>query len=106
MTMHEPHIVETVRRMKGERRPNAEIAMAVGLTEASLEWLCHKHGIRRSTTCTFNLSTKLKDVLRAEARRRNMDFEPFMRKLLGTIVQPNPKKPHETLFAAILDDGK
>lgn len=99
MTAHDPHIIAAVRRMKGERARDAEIAMAVGLTEDSLKWLCHKHRIRRPVTKTIEIGAGVLDCYRKEATKRGQKLEPFMRKLLQTIATDN-------LFQAILDDDK
>lgn len=96
---YDPHIVDVVRRKKGEGLRDAEIAMSVGMSEDALKGLCHKHAIRRPGACSFSMSQKLKDACKTEARRRDMQFEPFMRLLMSKIVQGQ-------LFSAIIDDGK
>lgn len=101
MSVHPPKIIAAVRRMKGEGVRNSEIGMAVGLTESSIEALCHQRGIRRPTAGRLELplGAKLTESFRAEAVKRGMRYEAFMRKLLLTIERDN-------LFTAILDDGK
>lgn len=87
--------------MKGEGAHNADIAMAVGLTEGSVRSLCHQRGIRRPTSGRLDLAigARLIEACRAEATRRDMRFERFMRLVIFTIVQDN-------LFSAIIDDEK
>lgn len=98
---HDPHIVDAVRRMKGEGLRNFEISLAVGLSEGSVEWVCTKYGIKRASAARLELplGAKLMEALHEEARRREVRFDPFMRRMLLLIVQDN-------LFSAILDDGK
>lgn len=98
---HEQHIIDAVRRMKGDGVGNAEIAMAVGLTEGSVKSLCKHRRIRRPSSgrLALPLGAVVMDVYRAEASRREVPFDRFMRKLLATIAKDN-------LFVAILDDGK
>lgn len=96
---HDPHIIDVVRRMKQTGERDVDIAMSVGLTEDSLKWLCHKHRIRRPRSDAVSIGRRVTDRCRAEAVKRGMKYEPFMRKLLLTIEK-------DDLFSAILDDGK
>jgi len=47
MTRHTPELVESLRRLKGERNTNPQIAMMLGITEGTVESICYKHGIRK-----------------------------------------------------------
>lgn len=99
MTRHDPHIISVVRRMKGERARDAEIAMAVGMSEDSLKWLCHKHGIKRPSARTINISAVVANRYRTEAVRRGVRLDRLLHRVLLTVAKEN-------LFAAIIDDGK
>lgn len=94
---HDPNVIDRVRKMKRERKHDAEIAMSVGITEDSLKWLCHKHRIRRPRPDTVTIGLRLTERYRAEGVKRGMKYEPFVHKLLLIIERDN-------LFTAILDD--
>lgn len=97
MTRHDPHIIATVRRMKSERSPDAEIAMAVGLTEDSLKWLCHKHGIRRPSARTIAISATVANRYRTEAIRRGVRLDWLLHRVLRNVAKDN-------IFSAVVDD--
>lgn len=101
MTAHDPHIVESIKRMKQTGVGNAEIAMSVGLTEGAVKALCSKRGIRRRDSHIFSYSVKasIMEAVRAEAHRRDVSIPILMRNLISVVVRDN-------LFAAIIDDGK
>lgn len=96
-----PQVEEAVRRAKHNGVPNKEIAMAMGLTDNQVRGLCRMRRFKRRTSGRLKVPVgqRLMKELHAEAVRRGMAFDPFMRLLLLTIVDDN-------LFAAILDDGK
>jgi hypothetical protein len=98
---HSENTIAVVRRMKREGASNAEIAMAIGLTERAIKALCHKRGIIRPLVgaLPMPIGGHLYDFYHAEAARRNMKLPRFMRKLLLRIAE-------DKLITAILDDAK
>lgn len=96
---HPPHIIEVVRRMKGERASNKMIAMSIGETQGAVEWLCHKHNIRRPPSGRIEIGLATHSAFQAEAVKRGLTTEGLLRKVLRTVAVDN-------LFAAVLDDGK
>lgn len=102
--------VEAIRRLKATGLKSREIAMSVGLPTRTVEDLCRRHGIRKRIVVDgrldLPLGIRLVEQLQAEADRRNERLFPFMRQLLLKIVRPDPARPQDNLFSAILDDGK
>jgi hypothetical protein len=105
MTALDPHIVEKVRRMKGDGARHREIAMTVGMSPSAIGAMCSRRGIRRGWAgCSEGriemvLGVRLVQAYQKEAERRGIRFDRFMRQMLLTIATDN-------LFTAILDDGK
>ena len=99
MTIHDPHIIGVIRRMKSERATEFEIAMAVGLPQKTVNWLCYKNKITKPEARRIPFSGALLKPFREEAALRGVPLDEFVRNILQTIATDN-------LFSAIIDDGK